>query len=258
VAGLWNRLVGSREYIRVNINTQTFNFIPHYRSITPDHEPSVWFALENIMKEADCFLDVGANIGIYTLLATKTMKSTGAIISFEPNPAAFKVLQKHTSYNPGSIVPSIKNAALYDGTVDKITIQADTNHIADPECQITFADNAGDLIPCLSLDSLSLSSDRILIKIDVEGAETGVLRGARKLLTSKKEIAIVLAVHPQQLKNFGETMQSLQAEIKKNNLLTMDMSGKPVDELSGKLDEYICTNSREWFASLTKLMAGNL
>jgi hypothetical protein len=78
VAGWWNRLVGSREYIRVNINKQTFNFIPHYRSITPDH---------------------------------------------------------------------------------------------------------------------------------------GVLRGARKLLTSKKEIAIVLAVHPQQLKNFGETMQSLQAEI---------------------------------------------
>lgn len=255
-AGLWNKFVGSQEYVGVKINSQTFNLIPYYRSITRDHEPSVWYAIENILSDATCFLDVGANIGIYTLLAAKTLKPTGTISSFEPNLSAFNLLKKHVLFNPGTVAPTLKNAAIYDGTIDFVAIHDNAEKIADPESQISFKENDSlKTTPCISLDSLTLPDQRILIKIDVEGAETGVLRGARTILTSPKEVALILAVHPQQLASFGETIQSLQDEINRNNLLTMDMNGNSVDLLSNKLDEYICTNSARWFESLSRLMS---
>lgn len=257
IAGLWNRVTGSQAYVGVKINTQTLNLIPQYRSITRDHEPPVWFAIENILRDANCFLDVGANIGIYSLLAAKTMQPKATILSFEPYPSAFALLKKHVAFNRGNVTPILTNAAIYDGSVAFVGIIESPDKIADPESQISFMDTEKPkTTPCLSLDSLTLPDERILIKIDVEGAETGVLRGARNTLKTHREVALILAVHPQQLANFGETIQSLQEEINLNKLMIMDMVGNPVNHLVEKLNEYICTNSPQWYETLSKLMAG--
>ncbi len=80
-----------------------------------------------------------------------------------------------------------------------------------------------------------------IIKIDVEGAEIGVLKGAQKTITNHSP-TIIISVHPKHLELMGESEHTLRAIIQKLNYQITDMSGNPVD--SFELREYIMVPSQ--------------
>jgi FkbM family methyltransferase len=132
----------------------------------------------HFLRAGDMFADVGANVGSYTILASGVIGCR--TVAFEPDPAAAAALERNVSLNKIAERVELRIAAVgrRDGEV-RFSIGLDTeNHV------LSGSDATGRSVPMQSLDRALFGNDRvpILIKMDVEGHEAEVLRGARALL----------------------------------------------------------------------------
>ncbi|NJO91938.1 MAG: FkbM family methyltransferase [Chloroflexia bacterium] len=143
----------------------------------------------HFLKTDDTFVDVGANVGSYTLLGAV---ETGAkTISFEPVPATFNILQQNCAINNVTKKVKLYNLALGSkkGTV-KFTRTLDTvNHIATSTEQDTVE------VPIDTADNALDNENPALVKIDVEGYETEVLAGMQRILDNAGLKAIILELN---------------------------------------------------------------
>jgi FkbM family methyltransferase len=139
--------------------------------------------------------DIGANVGFYTLLFAELTGNSGNVFAFEPFPGNVGLLRRHVEINKFSTVKVFPVAlADFDGTVG-----------FDPgpnSCMGHLAVDGRLTVPCSRLDTL-LEAREIqppdLIKIDVEGAEARVLRGAMQALG--KRPVVFLATHGKSVHN---------------------------------------------------------
>jgi FkbM family methyltransferase len=134
----------------------------------------------HFLRAGDLFADVGANIGSYTVLASGVIGCR--TVAFEPDPATAAALERNISLNKIAERVELRISAVgdRDGSA-RFSIGLDTqNHV------LTGADVIGRSVPMQSLDRALFDSGRvpILIKIDVEGYEAEVLRGARAVLAA--------------------------------------------------------------------------
>jgi FkbM family methyltransferase len=146
------------------------------------------------LKESDIVYDIGANVGFYSLLASRCVGSTGQVHAFEPLPENLVYLEKHIRLNQCTNV-SIHRVAVSDRSA-KLCFQQGSNRSTGQLAE------HGDLeVNAISLDEFvyrDSNSVPNIVKIDVEGAEVQVLHGARRLLQSNPPI-IFLATHSSQL-----------------------------------------------------------
>lgn len=140
------------------------------------------------LRETDIFIDVGANIGVYSLLASSRIKD-GHIYALEPIPKNYSRLQENLELN------SIKNATAYPLAAfsSKNIVFMD---LADEDCMasiITEHDNKNFSVEADTLDNLFGSLHQIkLIKLDAEGSEVSILKGSRNLLSSQSPPVFLL------------------------------------------------------------------
>jgi len=145
------------------------------------------FAL-HLLRPGDLFVDVGANIGSYTVLAA----TTGAhCVSFEPLPQTFSHLQANIRLNGFGERVQARNLGVgrADG-VCRFTAGLDTvNHVAsDAEAQA----GATLEIPVVALDQALAGLSPTLLKIDVEGFEANVIAGAGRVLAEQASLDAVI------------------------------------------------------------------
>jgi FkbM family methyltransferase len=154
------------------------------------HEFEDMLFLLHFLRKNDLFMDVGANIGSYTILASSHVFAN--TISIEPVPSTFNHLVKNVFINSSQERVEMKNIALGSkkGSVD-FTSNFDTvNHVA------TKADTDTIQVSVEKLDDILLDKEvPILIKIDVEGFETEVLNGAAKSILSNELKAIIVELN---------------------------------------------------------------
>jgi FkbM family methyltransferase len=140
--------------------------------------------LLHLLRPNDLFLDVGANIGSYTILAASVCKARA--IAFEPDPDAARVLRRNIAINHLSSLADVREAAL-GGVHGQIafTLGLDTmNRVAGP------GDQSVQVVPIRRLDDISDAEAPTLIKMDVEGFEEQVLSGASRVLGSPSLLAV--------------------------------------------------------------------
>lgn len=150
------------------------------------HEFEDMAFLLHFMRPEDAFADIGANIGSYTVLASGVRRAR--TIAFEPDPVTFAALERNIALNGlKSLVQSRETALGAEQGKVAFTIDLDTmNRVAH--------DGAGST-RTVSLDTLdhALSDERpSLIKLDVEGFESEVIRGATKTLSYPELKAIII------------------------------------------------------------------
>lgn len=145
------------------------------------HEFDDMSFLLHFLRPGELFLDIGANIGSYTILGSG---AAGAdTICFEPMPSTFECLVDNINLNRLSarVMPYNVAVGAQAGEINMVADQDTMNHI------ITSADYMGETIkvPMVTIDGVLLEQlNRVptIIKIDVEGFETDVLIGAEKTL----------------------------------------------------------------------------
>jgi len=141
------------------------------------------------------FIDVGANLGVVSLLLAERLRDR-QVYALEPNPTTFQALQKNIARNNAINIVAIQAAVSdIDGTI---------SFDADPVRRGTASITTGQLshtqdVRSITLDTL-LRKERIddvaLLKVDVEGFETVVFKGARETLHSVRPKMILFEVCP--------------------------------------------------------------
>jgi len=163
--------------------------------------PLTDFLLSNV-KPNHVFLDIGAHIGRYTVLASKIAKQ---VIALEPEPSNFHILQQSIHVNYRKNVKAIRCVAGEQNDYQELKLTTDTGGH-------TIKDNIEAkkriIVPCYSVDNLikSLRVNRLdWVKIDVEGAEVEVLAGMREILRTLRP-RLIVEVH---MDNLGEVERIL-------------------------------------------------
>ncbi|HEX8433225.1 MAG TPA: FkbM family methyltransferase [Longimicrobium sp.] len=159
------------------------------RVLGGSYEPEQTGLFERHVRPGHTVLDVGAHVGYYTLLSAVLAGPGGAVWSFEPNPRNARFLRSHAEINGLRAVRVTEAAvAASDGTARfDFGSGSGTGHLA----------TAGEIeVRTVRLDGFCAENGiaPAVIKIDVEGAETDVLEGARDTLARYRPV-IFLSTH---------------------------------------------------------------
>jgi FkbM family methyltransferase len=148
-------------------------------------EPDVSKVIERNLVRGDVFVDVGANIGYDTLLASWRVGQTGKVVAIEASPSTFAQLLANLALNENSANVRAVNVAVSDrpGKLDLFEPKRKIDRETNIGSETTVASRARDGRLVASIDALPLTQiltpdemKRIrLIKIDVEGAEPPIL-----------------------------------------------------------------------------------
>jgi FkbM family methyltransferase len=140
--------------------------------------------LLHILRPGDVFLDVGANIGSYTVLASKVCAARS--IAFEPDPGAAAHLRRNVALNGLEDLVTVHQVALGQepGEV-RFSVGLDTMNHANPA-----EGTPVQLVPVQRLDDVEGVEQAVLIKLDVEGFEDKALAGAERVLASPSLLAV--------------------------------------------------------------------
>lgn len=143
----------------------------------------------HFLREGDLFVDIGANVGSYTLLAASEVGSE--TISVEPVPQTFKTLKANIVLNNIDHITTALNIGMgSEKGMLKFTKSLDTvNHVATEKEKDTID------VQIDKFDNLIKITKPTLLKIDVEGFETEVLKGMGDALKSPNLIAIIIELN---------------------------------------------------------------
>lgn len=160
---------------------------------TPLLDYDMMHFIQRYLKPGDSFIDIGANIGLYTLLASSLVGKNGHIDSFEPVPKTVKRLKENISINKLTQV-QIHPIAL--GEKDS-TLQFTQEHDATNHVLNFNRDNNVNSIEVSSkrLDRVISDRNYAMAKIDVEGWELPLLKGAENLLSSNNPPVLMLEIN---------------------------------------------------------------
>ena len=161
-------------------------------------EPLLSRWIEDRLRPGDVFVDVGANIGYFSLLAARRVGPAGRVVAIEPAPPTFAKLTANLELNPGAPVRPVRAAVAADrGTI--AFYRAERNDAESSTLPGHGREPAGevDAFPLAAL----LSDDEIaatrIIKIDIEGGESEALRGILPDIDRFPEsMELAIEVHP--------------------------------------------------------------
>jgi FkbM family methyltransferase len=185
------------------------------------YEPETSQFVVGTLRPGDTFVDVGAHVGYFGLLAATVVGPTGRVACVEPNAENFARLRHNVDLNGFTHVSTIAAAAAdRDGTMEfHVNLDNDGGHALWDVGHHAFNANSR-ISPCVrevqvvQLDSVlaaeGLPTPRIL-KIDAEGAELHVLRGARGLLTNDPIPFVICEVNRFGLEEMGSSEAELRA-----------------------------------------------
>lgn len=156
------------------------------------HEFSGMAFLLHYIRATDRFIDVGANIGSYSILAAGVRHAE--VIAIEPLPAAFDRLRSNVRLNElDNRVRALNVGLASKPGILRFTRSLDTvNHVVS---QHEAADLDTVEVPVTTLDQLAEERPPALIKVDVEGFETEVFAGAERVLAQPELRAVLVELN---------------------------------------------------------------
>jgi FkbM family methyltransferase len=248
--GLWHRsqaldprrLWLRRAHRRLNADSGADEIVlrPGLRlSIDPRaREPFEWFCFRSpeMVRELDAFLagsrerlrllDVGACHGLFALAFTQG-RPAAAAVAIEPSSLAAEILEANVRRNPGACVTPVRSAV---GAASGVLVMRQVWHHL--EATGGAADEPGTVtVPLRTLDDLrdEMAFHPDALKIDVEGYEISVLRGARRTLREDRPL-LFLEIHPQRIAELGGSAGDLWALLAEHGYRVFDLAGSPLAE----------------------------
>jgi FkbM family methyltransferase len=200
--------------------------------------------------------DIGANIGLHAVFMAKLTGPGGKVIAFEPSPPNLRIIEYHKRMNR-LIHLEIHQRAVCD--VDQTHLPFfllnEGDHSSNsltfgrkevPNLDRELHQHQREIaVECVSIDGFAYRNRHKpqLIKIDVEGAELLVLKGASQTLAECRPV-IILAIHPWWLPN-GQTPNDIVSFLSDHGYLIKDKVGKLTSTL--EYGDYLCYHQTSKF-----------
>ena len=153
-------------------------------------EPDTLAALKRLVQPGFRVLDIGANIGFFSVLLSKMVGPTGSVLAVEPQTENFRLLQENASVN------HLTNLQLYNVAVGRSEGKASLylsdwnggmHRLYDSVCCTSETES----VQLTTVDSIVANQKVDLIKIDIEGYEFFALEGAKNCLLQNPDIQII-------------------------------------------------------------------
>ncbi|MCK5306489.1 MAG: FkbM family methyltransferase [Candidatus Omnitrophica bacterium] len=222
------------------------------------YEPPTTKYINTNLREGEIFIDIGANVGYYTLLTAKIVGPSGKVYAFEPEVKNFLALKTNLSIN------NIKNAMCYQKAVaDRVgTMKLNLNPLNKGGHSLNqFEQYSGDASKSYTLQEIKVLypnakfqqevsvitmdeflsqmidssfdfSDISLIKVDVEGAEVNVLRGMQMLLSLDRAPKIICEVSSKNCEEINSILAKFGFKV-----FNLSNNGQPMECM---LEEDMC------------------
>ena len=163
-------------------------------------EPGVADCLRQVIQEGNTFVDIGAHVGLYTLLASKLVGPQGRVFAFEPDPLASELLSKNLVLNNATNVTVLTMAVSHKkGSASLVTSRwgNGSSSLGVVPLEAGYGEELS--VTTTSLDAFcderAIRPD--VVKIDVEGGEAAIFAGGWATLSRSK--AVFLEFHPKKL-----------------------------------------------------------
>jgi len=192
------------------------------------YEPETMTLFRSFLKEGDVFIDIGANLGYFTVIAANRVGHQGKVFSYEPDPHNFKLLEKNIAINefknvtavPIALSDSAGKRDLFFGDNHCTHSFNDKKNNGESELVITDTlDNSLKNLGCLKVN---------LIKIDIEGAEPIAFEGMKETIENNRSLVIFFEFYPnaikrldyspieflEKLKNLGFSLSVIDEDLK--------------------------------------------
>jgi len=184
-----------------------------------------WFS--RLLRPGDTFVDVGANVGYFSLVASRLVGREGRVIAFEPDPVAFSLLEKNVRLNRLDNVELVPKAA----SNAKGTLQlylAQENRGDHRIYQTDEGRFAIDVEAVVLDDYLANEVGEIdLVKIDTQGAEGVILDGMQAMLSENPDIMLAIEFWPAGLANMGYDGGKVLENLRAHDFLFFDLGPGP-------------------------------
>jgi len=218
------REIGLLHPVRVQVE-RGFSLLLDPRDLVPvtilrtrQWQPEVWDSVSGVLSEGSVFFDVGAHIGYFSMKAAVQVGQTGRVVAFEPNPEILKQLRNNVAANhfqnvivePIACTDREQMLTLYAAPIANTGASSLAKQNAEisadqaPQAYSVRGRPIDDVVRELALKRVDA------IKIDVEGAEVIVLRGAMNTLLQFHP-KLTVEVIPRQLAGFQTTVDDLRA-----------------------------------------------
>jgi FkbM family methyltransferase len=205
-----------------------------------DAEPEVYAWFSSVLKPGMFFYDVGAFVGHYSLCAAKRVGPSGGVLAFEPTDITFGYLQSHVRLNGFDEQIRAYNYLVGDDDFEEVDffiqgqgVQASNGVAFRRDVQYVDRSRLSTTRKRMrSLDSISRETGFIpnVIKIDVEGGEERVLRGAENTLRLHRP-QIVCSIHPFWMVGLTDSVDSLLSYMHSLNYRAFDFAGQEKHDL---------------------------
>lgn len=177
--------------------------------VRDQYEPHSVEILPRFVSPGSTVLDIGANIGFFTMHLADLVGETGRVFAFEPIKELAALVERSIAENQFQERVVLENAAIGDhsGNTKILFIENARNHgasflVEDSESESEGAHQLRD-VPMIALDDYPLEDRVSFIKMDIEGAEPMCIRGCTSLL--KRDRPVVMSeIHPQQLSKVSQ------------------------------------------------------
>ncbi len=213
--------VGFATHINDDVFRLEYDFASRYdRFDKRQYEPVFYLALTKEIKAGMCVVDIGAHIGMLTLAAAKRVGPTGRVYAFEPAQESVRILRRHVEFNKWNERIEVVQAVVSDqngrlpfyvyGASMAASLSRTNVEVLNSERRTSPVSMVE--VPSVTLDTFCKEHKFMpdVIKVDVEGAELLVLRGAQNLLLDISPV-VLCEIHPAQMQNCGSSVLELYA-----------------------------------------------
>ena len=213
------------------------------------YEPLNTYRFGRVVQVGDTVFDVGANIGYFTALAARRVGPAGRVFAFEPHPFNFPLLARMIEDNRlRQVTPLEFGLDESDGSgVVHMSHQSDyanraATMVGSAEGQVAAA------VATRSIDSFvkERGNERIdLLKVDVDGFETRILKGAKETLAEGKIRHVIIELSPHWLRASGSSQEEVVRLLAEGHLRDVSDEDRWISRLLGGTDDRHFATSAE-------------
>lgn len=205
------RIPGLRRPLQLRVHGEKDRYVSRRIRAEGIWEPYETALVLASLQPGDVFVDVGANIGYYPVIATDAVGASGAVLAFEPDPANFRLLQENLAINScQSVVTAFELGLAERDSTALLYLSADNAG----DHQIFAASDGRSTLPVALRNGSCFLRGRIqrldVLKVDVQGAEYLVMAGLLPLLGELPSLPrIIIELTPLSLRQAGSSGRAL-------------------------------------------------
>lgn len=229
---------------------------PHFLAVYlgQSYEPYTLQLFQEAVKPGATVLDIGANIGYFSLAAAERVGAEGRVYAFEPGRDNFKVLKRNIEINNFENITAVPKAVGSESKTVTLTLAEDPDQHSLFKPPMVGA-KGRITVECVALDDFMVGETIDVVKMDVEGNELGALDGMRQIIAKSNALVMVVELNPvclheanvepamlvSRLRGLGFELRVIDEDAHARILLTNDYLSQILSAPPGSFVNLYCT-----------------